>query len=143
MAAFATSVRAAPSAPTIYVDDDAAPGGNGSAAFPFNNVPDALSAANAGAGPVIIAVAPGLYTVDHSLVIDHSMELRGSSMLVKGADGWPTGQVVSGSETRIVGTALLGTDSLVAVGQPGGLPISGVTIDGFIFETSRPASKCS
>ena len=38
------------------------------------------------------------------------------------------------SETRIVGTALLGTDPLVAVGQPGGLAISGVTIDGFIFE---------
>ena len=134
MAAFATSVRAAPSAPTIHVDDDAAPGGDGSALFPFNNLPDALSAAKASLGPVIIEVAPGLYSVDHSLVIDHSMELRGSSTLVKGADGWPTGEVVSGSETRIVGTALLGTNSLVAVGQPGGLAISGVTIDGFIFE---------
>jgi hypothetical protein len=134
MAAFATSVRAAPPTTTIHVDDDAAPGGDGSALFPFNNVPDALKAARVSLGPVIIEVAPGLYSVDHSLVIDHSMELRGSSVLVKGADGWPTGEVVSGSETRIVGTAQLGTDSLVAVGQPGGLPISGVTIDGFIFE---------
>jgi hypothetical protein len=135
MAALATSVGAAPAA-TIHVDDDAAPGGNGSASFPYNNLPEALKAARVSAGPVIIEVAPGLYSVDHSLVIDHSMELRGSSVLVKGADGWPTGAVVPGSETRIVGTSLLGTDSLVAVGQPGGPAISGVTIGGFVLQAT-------
>jgi hypothetical protein len=135
MAALATSVYAVP-AVTIHVDDDAAPGGDGSARFPYNNLPDAFSAAKASAGPVIIEAAPGRYSVDQSLVIDHSMELRGSSGLVKGADGWPTGEVVRGSETRIVGTALLGTDPLVAVGRPDGLPISGVTIGGFVFEAT-------
>jgi hypothetical protein len=135
MAALATSVGAA-SAPTIHVDDDAAPGGNGSTSFPFNNLPDALKAAQVSVGPVIIEVAPGVYTVDHSLVIDHSLELRGSSVLVKGADGWPTGEVVPGTETRIVGTALLGIDSLVAVGLPGGPAISGVTIGGFVLQAT-------
>jgi hypothetical protein len=135
MAALATSVHAAAVA-TIHVDDDAAPGGDGSARFPYNNLTDAFSAAKASVGPVIIEAAPGLYSVDHSLVIDHSMELRGSSGLVKGADGWPTGEVVGGSETRIVGTALLGTDPLVAVGRPDGLAVSGVTIRGFVFEAT-------
>jgi hypothetical protein len=136
MAASATSGHAAALVATIHVDDDAAPGGDGSARFPYNTLTDALSAAKASTGGVIIEVAPGLYTVDHSLVIDQPLELRGSSSLVKGADGWPTGGVVQGSETRIVGTTRLGTDPLVAVGRPDGIPISGVTIDGFVFQAT-------
>jgi len=135
IATLATSARAA-SVATIHVDDDAAPGGDGSAGLPYNNLPDAFSAAKTRIGPVIIEAAPGVYRVDHSLTIDHSMELRGSSGLVTGADGWPTGEVTRGSETRIVGTTLLGTDPLVAVGRADGLAFSGVTISGFIFEAT-------
>ena len=44
--------------------------------------------------------------------------------------------MVHGSETRIVGTALLGADPLVAVGRPDGVVISGVTIGGFVFQAT-------
>jgi hypothetical protein len=133
IAAFATSVHAA-TVTSIYVNNTAAPGGDGSTRLPFNNLTDALSTAKVIVGSVVIAIAPGVYTIDHSLVIDRPLELRGSSVLVQGADRRPTGEVVQGTETRIVGTSTLGTTPLVAVGRTDGVVISGVTISGLVFD---------
>ena len=133
LAAVATSVRAA-TVTTIYVNNTAALGGDGSTRFPFSDLTDAVSAAKVIAGSVVIAIAPGVYTIDHSLVIDRPLELRGASVLVQGADRRPTGEVVQGTDTRIVGTSTLGTTPLVAVGRTDGIVISGVTISGLIFD---------
>ena len=118
----------------IHVDDDAAPGGDGSARSPFNNLPDALAEAKTTSAAVVIDVAPGDYPVFSSLVIDRPLELRGSSVLIEGADGWPTGAVEAGTETRIFTTNPLGVEPLVAVGRSDGIVISEVAIRGFVFE---------
>jgi hypothetical protein len=47
----------------IFVDDDAAPGGNGSGRLPYNNLQDAIAAANASPDPVIIKVRSGEYVL--------------------------------------------------------------------------------
>src|SRR4051794_2371885 len=86
----------------IFVDDDAAPGGNGSARSPYDNLPDAIAAANARSEPVKIKVKPGDYVLDAPLLLERPMDLHGSTELIQGDDGWPTGDVVAGTETRIV-----------------------------------------
>ena len=93
-AALVTSVRAAP-VPSIHVDDDAAPGGEGSARFPYNNLTDALKAAASRVSPVI-DVAPGVYPVDRSLIIDRSIECIMLQRAVHGAEvgGGPPWAVV-------------------------------------------------
>ena len=118
----------------IHVDNGAMAGGDGSARSPFNNLPDALEAATMTSSAVVVDVAPGDYAVFSSLVIDRSLELRGSSVLIEGADGWPTGAVEPGTETRIFTTNPLGTQPLVAVGRSDGTVISEVSIRGFVFE---------
>ena len=78
--------------------------------------------------------APGDYAIDSPLVVDRSLILRGSSVLIFDTDGWPTGAVEPGTETRIFGTSALGTQPVVAVGRPDGVVIRGVGIRGFVFE---------
>src|SRR5207244_12512258 len=51
--------------------------------------------------------------------------------------GWPTGSIVPGTETRIVGTAALGTAPLVSVGSSASGVIQGVQIRNFTFESGR------
>lgn len=133
LAVFATPAQTAPQR-VIHVDDDAMLGGNGSGRFPYNNLTDALADARTTSGAVVINVAPGDYAVESSLVIDRSLELRGSSVLIEDADGWPTGAVAAGTETRIFGTAPLGTQPLVAVGRADAVVINDVGIHGFVFE---------
>jgi hypothetical protein len=118
----------------IYVDDNAAAGGDRSVSRPYNNLKDAFAAARTAAGAVVVQVAPGVYPVDASLVIDRPMTVRGASVLVQGTDGWPTGDVVPGSETRITGSPLLNADPLISVGRADGVIVSGVTIGGFAFQ---------
>lgn len=125
----------------IHVDDDAVPGGNGSALSPYNSMMDALADAKATPAAVVIKVAPGKYVIESQLVIDRSLDLRGSSVLIEDPDGWPTGAVAPGSETRIVGARQLGTQSLVAVGRPDGVVIHEVGICGFVFEGTRGATE--
>jgi hypothetical protein len=76
----------------ILVDDDAAPGGDGSARFPYRDLHDAVAAANAVSGPVLIKVEPGDYVLAAPLLVERSIELRGSTELMVGDDGWPTGE---------------------------------------------------
>ena len=118
----------------IHVDDDALAGGDGSGRFPYDNLTDALARARTASGAVAINVAPGDYAIDSSLVIDRPLELRGSSVLEQDDDGWPTGAVAAGTETRIRGTATLGTQPLLDVGRSDAVVIEDVGIRGFVFE---------
>jgi len=117
---------------TIHVDDNAVPGGSGTATAPYNNLADALAAASATSAAVVIKVAPGDYAVASSLVVDRPLELRGSSVLIEDAEDWPTGDVAAGTQTRVFASnATLA--QLIRVGQGGG-GFSGVTIRGFVFQ---------
>ena len=83
---------------------------------------------------------------DHSLLIERPLELRGSSVPVFGPDGLPTGVVVPGTETRLVGTDSLGPDSLgsdplISAGRTDGVVISGVTISGFILSATTASNE--
>lgn len=119
---------------TVHVDDDAAPGGNGSRRAPFRTVEAAVALANSLGERTTIKVAPGTYEVATSLVLTAPVALRGSTeWLIAG--GGPTGQALAGTETRIIGAASLGGSPMLVVGAPGRV-LDGVAISGVIFETS-------
>lgn len=133
LAVLATPAQTAPPR-VIHVDDDAAAGGNGSDRAPYDNLQDALTAARGTPAAVVIIVAPGDYAVESPLVIDRPLDLRGASVLSVDTEGWPTGAVAAGTETRIFGTSALGTQPLVAVGRSDAAVVEGVDIRGFVFE---------
>lgn len=116
----------------IHVDDDATPGGNGSARSPYTNLPEAVVAARANPGAVI-KVAPGDYALAETLVIDESMDLRGSTVQVDGDDRWPTGEVVAGTKTRVFSTNP-GLSQLILVGRADASVLKDVSIRGFVLE---------
>ena len=118
----------------IHVDDDALIGGNGSSRLPYQTIADALAEARTTSDPVVIVVAPGDYPISSPLVIDRPLDLRGASSLVEGDDGWPTGEVAAGTETRLFGTPALGTQPLIAPGRPDRSVVRGISIRGFAFE---------
>lgn len=129
-----SSALAEPNKRTIHVDDDAPSGGDGSARSPFNNLSDAVAAANTSSASVVVKVAPGDYAVNASLVIERPLALRGSSVLIEDADGWPTGAVVPGTATRVFTPNPLGAEPLIAVGRVDAVVINDVGISGFVFE---------
>lgn len=100
----------------IHVDDDAASGGNGSAARPFTSVYDAIDFARQQAPPRLVKLAPGSYPIDRTLVIDFDVHVRGSQRMMIDADGWPTG-AAPGTETRITAAPTHGTAVLVKIGD--------------------------
>ena len=120
----------------IVVDDDAAPGGNGSARLPYSKLEDAIAAANASLHPTIVKVRPGEYVLSGPLLIDQSVDLRGSSELIQDGNGWPTGEVGGGTETRIVAANVSGSQSLIVVGRSDATVLENVTIRGFVFQGS-------
>lgn len=130
-----TPITAAGSKPVVIrVDDDAAPGGDGSGKSPFKNLPDAVAAARARQGSVVIKVEPGEYPLTTSLVIDVSVDLRGSTeQVVHDGDPWPTGEVRPGTETRVFATGAIGSQPLVQVGRSDGVVLNDVSIRGFAF----------
>jgi len=117
----------------IHVDDNAAPGGDGSGRFPFDNLPDAVDAARTVPGAVTITVEPGDYALAATLVIDRSLHLRGSTEQADGADAWPTGEVVPGTETRVFASDPALT-RLVLVDRGDGTVLEDLDIRGFAFE---------
>ena len=118
----------------LHVDHAAAPGGNGTARFPFRDVQEAVAAAEATSEAVLIKVLPGDYVLTKPLVIDHALDLRGSTELIEGDDGWPTGDAVPGTETRIVAANPVGTQPLFVVGRGDASVLNDVSIEGFIFQ---------
>jgi hypothetical protein len=118
----------------IHVDSNATPDGNGSAKFPYNNLPEAVAVARATSGAVVIKVNPGNYALAEPLVIDRSLDLRGSTEQVSSDDPWPSGEVAAGTETRIFATSPLGSQPLVLVGRSDGIVVNGIHISGFVFE---------
>ena len=118
----------------IRVDDDAAAGGNGSGQSPYNTLAAALEAAKATSESVRVIVAPGEYAITETLVIDRSLDLRGSTELLKGTDGWATGHAAAGTETRIVAASSLGAQPVILVGRSDVTVLDDVSIRGFVFE---------
>lgn len=123
-------------AKVIYVNEGAAPGGNGSYRFPFRNLPEAVDEAKVTSRAVVIRVAPGTYFINSSLVIDRALVLRGSSVLIHGPSGLPTGGVEPGTATRILGGDALGPEPAIKAGREDGMVIKGVTIRGFVFKNT-------
>ena len=117
----------------IHVDDDAAPGGNGTGRFPFDNLPDAVAAARTVPGSVKIRVRSGDYPLAEALVIDRSLDLIGSTEQVDGTDRWPTGEVVPSTATRVFASNPALTQ-LVLVDSGYGTVLTDVNIRGFVFE---------
>jgi len=117
----------------IHVDDDAAPGGNGTDRFPFDNLSEAVDAASTVPGPVIIKVEPGDYPLVSTLMIDRPLDLRGSTEQIVGTDSWPTGEVVPGTATRVFASNPALTQ-LVLVGHGDSTVLPDVNIRGFVFE---------
>jgi len=115
----------------IYVDANAAPGGNGTAARPYNAIADAVTLARSEGGHPTIKVDPGFYEIESTITIDFPVELAGSNVLEMDSNGWPTGVVRSGTESQIVGSTALGASTLVSVGRTDGVVINGVSVHGF------------
>jgi hypothetical protein len=80
----------------------------------------------------MINVAPGDCVITHTLVIDRSMDLHGSSVLDEDSDTWATGDVVPGTETRIVAAVELGSQPLVLMGRADGTVVDHVSLRGFV-----------
>jgi len=121
----------------IHVDDDAGPGGNGSGRYPFDNIADAFALAQSLGGAVVV-VEPGQYPVSSTLRIQTPIDLRGSNVMEVDDAGRPTGSIAPGTETRIVGTAALGTSALLSVSPSDDGVLHGVEIRNFTFD-SGPA----
>lgn len=128
----ASAVRTAPT--ILHVDDDAEPGGDGSGRRPFNDIADALALAGS-LGDVVVIVAPGTYPVSRTLRIASGVDLRGSIVMDVDAAGLPTGSIVSGTDTRIVGTEALGSRDLVSVAPDGDGIVEGVEIRNLTFDS--------
>src|SRR5437868_947800 len=122
--------------PVIHVDAAARPGGDGSGRFPFDNIAAALSLAGSLGGAVVV-VGPGQYPVSSTLWIQGPIDLRGSNVMEVDDAGRPTGFIVPGTETRIVGTAALGTSALLSVAPADGGVLLGVEIRNFTFDAGQ------
>jgi hypothetical protein len=93
----------------LHVNVAAAPGGNGSASAPYQNLPDAVAAARGlwlaaanGDLRIVIRIAPGVYLLTAPLVLDiPNLQLQGSNKMLVDADGWPSGNLKPGTETKI------------------------------------------
>lgn len=118
----------------IHVDDNALSGGDGSAAKPYNTIADAVTLARAVGGDPTIKVEPGRYELASTIRIDIPLDLVGSNVMGIDSNGWPTGVVSPGTETRIVGLAPLGLSPLVLVGRSDGAVMENVNIRSFTFE---------
>ncbi|MCC7345628.1 MAG: DUF1565 domain-containing protein [Deltaproteobacteria bacterium] len=124
---------AAVSAKTIHVDDDAQPGGNGSGKAPFASIAEAVAAANPQGGDTV-KVAPGLYEISESVRIETPLILRGSNEMLSDENGWPTGEMAPGTETRLVAAAALGPAPILAVGRSDFTNLSGAIVSGLTIE---------
>ncbi len=112
---------------SLFVDIRSAPGGDGSKSAPFQNLGDAVNRANEQGGATI-RVAPGRYETAQTIRIQSPVAILGSNVIKYDVNGWPTGEVAAGSETRIVGTSELGTTPLILVSRLDARIVSNVTI---------------
>lgn len=113
----------------LHVDANASPGGNGTGAAPFQNLPEAVAEARArfleGGSRLKIQTAPGVYVLTGPLLLDvPGLELRGSNVMPLDADDWPSGRVEPGSETRITSNGSFNGAPLIHV-TPSSSELSG------------------
>jgi polygalacturonase len=118
----------------VFVDDDAAPSGDGSSRTPFRSLSEAVAAINGSGGGTII-VAPGVYLVTTTIRLEKPVNIRGSNVALANSDGWPSGALLDGTETRIVGTSALGTTTTIVAGKADGTVLNNVTISNLTIET--------
>ncbi len=111
----------------VFVDDGAPPGGDGTPQSPFQAIGDAVAAANA-AGGGRIKLAPGVYPIASTLRVEVPVEIRGSNVMRFDSQGWPTGEITPGTETRIERAAALGAATMLLAGRLDGEVLRNVTI---------------
>ena len=121
----------------LFVDDDAELGGNGSSKKPFRTLEEAVAAAPSSSNLVIINVAPGEYPLTQTLVIDRSMELRGSTMQHADGTQFASGDVDESTVSRLY-AAGAGMVDLIRVEGANGAITTDVTIRGFVLESTSP-----
>jgi hypothetical protein len=122
-------------AQVIHVDDDASPGGDGSARKPFNNLPEAVAYANTASKNLTIHIAPGRYEVNETMHIQRGMTIMGSDLIELDSDELPTGNSDPASETRIVGgDAIIST--MISVGKNGEV-IQDVKFSGLTLQNGK------
>ncbi|MEZ5598038.1 MAG: hypothetical protein R3E84_16885 [Pseudomonadales bacterium] len=90
---------------TLYVDADAKEGGRGTPTKPYDDIDDAMVAArnavDEGRG-VTLQLAPGIYHLKQTLLVDVPVQLQGSNVIVTDPDGWPEAAPVTGTETVLL-----------------------------------------
>lgn len=123
----------------IFVSATAAPGGDGSAAAPFQTIQDALTTARASSKKSIIQVLPGRYPIrppsagsdlDNRMILDIAgLTLLGSNQMVLDKDGFPAG-AEPGTETLLVADPpLTGNQSIMKVAADD-VTIANLSLDG-------------
>jgi hypothetical protein len=141
-AVLAPAAEAVPSRVVLHVDDDAAPGGDGSGRAPFDNLPAAVAAARSSSRAAVINVAPGDYVLTEPLLIDTSVDVRGSTVPVERAqDPWPTGEVVPGTQTRIRASSAIGSQPLIQIGRNDGAVLHNVRVRGLVLEGTATGTE--
>jgi hypothetical protein len=117
----------------LRVAAGAAAGGDGSGKAPFATIGEAVARATELGGATIL-VGPGTYPIASTVSIRVPLVLRGSNVMEVDADGWPTGNIAPGTETKILGTAALGAATMIAVGSVSGPVLSGVTVENLTLD---------
>jgi hypothetical protein len=119
----------------IHVNDNAPTGGDGTAAWAYNTIAAAVVRARVVGGDRTIKVEPGRYELESTITIDIPLDLLGSNVLEIDSNGWPTGVVSPGTETRIVGLAALGTHPILSVGRTDG--VKWMASQGYMHSTAK------
>lgn len=104
---------------TIYVDDNANPGGDGSATFPFQNLPAAVREANARNFKSKIQLAPGRYELNETLRIERGMSIVGSGQPQLDGKKLPTGLLQNGASESLIVSSPTMTQLMIFVGKDG------------------------
>ena len=120
----------------LNVNASAAAGGNGSSTAPFQTIEDALAAAREAVAAtkgnlaVTIAVAPGTYSLSTTLNLDiPGLLLRGSNVIQVDTDGWPTGAVAPGTETKLLALPALANQPIILINSTSRVTVTKFTID--------------
>jgi hypothetical protein len=112
----------------LFVVAGAAAGGTGTRNAPFGRIADAVDAGRALAATheVVIDVAPGAYATEpRPLALDYPVRIKGSTVLLRDADGIATGAV---EDAAIIRGAPSGAPVILVTGH--GVQIRGLALDG-------------
>ena len=118
----------------IFVDVNAAAGGNGTQAAPYDTIRQAVGDANARVEDSIIHIAEGTYSESPNITITRDgVRLVGSTTLVLDGSGLPTGAYEHGATLRPLlppGTPLIPAGSALIRVNASRVEIAGLVLDG-------------